>query len=88
MNAGFFARRRVLGVTTELLSGEVATFDKDRVEQRSRMIQIAIDARRQRYPDEVSFTYKPLTGQEDSNRWNEETRLSVVKDYNLRDMYI
>jgi ectoine hydroxylase-related dioxygenase (phytanoyl-CoA dioxygenase family) len=88
LNAGFFARPRVLDVTTELLSGEMATFDKIRVEERSRMIQIAIDARRQRYPDEVSYTYKPLVGQEDSNRWNEETRLSVVKDYNLRDMYI
>ena len=88
LNAGFFARRRVLGVTTELLSGELTTFNKDRVEERSRMIQIAVDARRQRYPDEVSYAYQPLAGHEDSNRWNEETRQSVVKNYNLRDMYI
>lgn len=88
LNAGFFARRRVLDVTTELLPGEVATFDRTRVQERSRMIQIAIDARRQRYPDEVSYVSRPPQGHEDSNRWNEETRHSVVKDYNLRDMYI
>ena len=88
LNAGFFARRRVLNVTTELLSGEEATFDGDRVEERSRMIQIAIDARRQRYPHETSYVYRPLEGQEDVNRWNEENRRSVVRDYNLRDMYI
>ncbi len=88
LNAGFFARRRVLDVTTELLSGEVATFDRVRVEERSRMIQIAIDARRQRFPDETSYVYRPLASQEDKNRWSEETRRMVVKDYNLRDMYI
>ena len=88
LNAGFFARHRVLDITTELLSGEMATFDKSRVEERSRMIQIAIDARRQRCPHEVSYVYRPLVGQEDSNRWNDETRQTVVRNYNLRDMYI
>lgn len=88
LNAGFFARRRVLDVTTELLSGDLATFDEDRVNERSRMISIAIDARRQRFPAETSYIYRPLIGREDQNRWNEETRRSVVRDYNLRDMYI
>lgn len=88
LNAGFFARRRVLDVTTELLSGELAMFDKNRIEERSRMIQIAIDARRQHFPDEESYVYQPLAGHEDNNRWNEETRRTVVRDYNLRDMYI
>ncbi|WP_417518660.1 phytanoyl-CoA dioxygenase family protein [Minwuia sp.] len=88
LNAGFFARHRVLDVTTELLSGEPVTFDRARVEERSRMIQIAIDARRQRFPDEASYVYRPLAGQEDQNRWTEDTRRTVVRDYNLRDMYI
>ena len=88
LNAGFFARRRVLNVTTELLSGDLATFDQARVEERSRMIAIAIDARRQRFPEEASYVYRPLAGREDENRWNEDTRHTVVKDYNLRDMYI
>lgn len=88
LNAGFFARKRVLGVTTELLSGEVATFDEDRINERSRMISIGIDARRQRFPEEVSYVYRPHIGQEAANRWTEETRKAVVKNYNLRDMYI
>ena len=88
LNAGFFARRRVLNVTTELLSGDLATFDEARVNERSRMIPIAIDARRQRFPDETSYVYRPLAGREDENRWNDETRRKVVRDYNLRDMYI
>ncbi len=86
LNAGFFARSRVLNVTTELLSGDLATFDEARVTERSRMI--AIDARRQRYPTETSYVYHPLSGQEDDNRWNDGARQSVVHDYNLRDLYI
>ena len=88
LNAGFFARRRVLNVTTELLSGEPTTFDEARVAERSRMIPIAIDARRQRFPDETGYVYRPLADREDENRWNEATRQTVVKNYNLRDMYI
>jgi hypothetical protein len=52
------------------------------------MVQIGIDARRQRFPDEAPYRYAPLAGELDENRWNEETRRSVVKNYNLRDMYI
>ena len=44
--------------------------------------------RRQRFPDEKPYCYQPLVGEEDQNRWNEETRQTVVKDYNLLDMYI
>lgn len=88
LNAGFFPRRRVLGVTTTHLRGQVDTFDAERIHERSRMIAIGIDARRQRFADERSYRYQPLAGEEAENRWNEETRRTVVRDYNLRDMYI
>jgi hypothetical protein len=52
------------------------------------MIPIGIDARRQRFPDETPYHYAPLADELEANRWNEDTRRSVVKDYNLRDMYI
>jgi hypothetical protein len=52
------------------------------------MVQIGIDARRQRFPEESPYHYAPLENEADKNRWNEETRRSVVKNYNLRDMYI
>ena len=88
LNAGFFARKRILNVTTARLLGAVETFDADRIFERSRMIAVAADARQQRFPGEERYPYEPMLGHEDDNRWNEETRLSVVKNYNLRDMYI
>ena len=88
LNMGFFPRRRVQGVTVTNLEGRVFTCDPARIYERSRMIAIGIDARRQRFPNEKPYCYQPLAGDEDNNRWNEETRRTVVKDYNLRDMYI
>ncbi|MDE2954950.1 MAG: hypothetical protein OXR71_10530 [Gemmatimonadota bacterium] len=47
---------------------------------------MGIDARQQRFPDESRYVYQPLVGEEDANRWNEETRESVLKNYNQRDL--
>jgi hypothetical protein len=88
LNAGFFPRARVQDVTVTHLDGRVVTFDAAQIHERSRMIAIGIDARRQRFPDEKPYCYQPLTNQQDENRWCEETRRDVVKDYNVRDMYI
>jgi hypothetical protein len=52
------------------------------------MIQIAIDARRQKFTDEQPYRYQPMVGHEEENRWSEATRQTYLKDYNLRDMYI
>jgi hypothetical protein len=52
------------------------------------MIPVAVDARQQRFPDEPRYTYQPLAGQAAQNRWNEDTRQDLVRDYNLRDFYI
>ena len=88
LNAGFFPRHRVQDMTVQHLDDRVVTFDDEHIHERSRMVQIGIDARRQRFPDEAPYRYAPLAGELDENRWNEETRWSVVKNYNLRDMYI
>jgi ectoine hydroxylase-related dioxygenase (phytanoyl-CoA dioxygenase family) len=88
LNAGFFPRRRVLNVTTSHLNGKVETFDAARIHERCRVIAVAIDARQQRYPDEPRYCYQPLAAEQDDNRWNEETRQSVIRDYNVRDFYI
>lgn len=88
LNAGFFPRRRVLNVTTTRLTGTVDTYDEARIEARTRIIQIAIDARRQRFPHEENYLYRPLAGREDENRWNEATRAAVLKNYNQLDMFI
>ena len=88
LNAGFFPRKRVMDITVQHLDGRVVTFDEEHIHERSRMIAIGIDARRQRFPDETAYRYSPLADQEDDNRWNETTRETVVKNYNLRDMYV
>jgi ectoine hydroxylase-related dioxygenase (phytanoyl-CoA dioxygenase family) len=88
LNAGFFPRRRVENVSTVRLTGEPDRYTPERIDERSRMIAVAIDARRERFPDEEPYRYRPLAGREAENRWSEETRRTVVKDYNLRDMYI
>jgi phytanoyl-CoA dioxygenase PhyH len=88
LNAGFFPRKRVLDVTTRRLNGVVETYDQARIDARTRILQLAIDARRQRFPHEKAYVYRPLAGHEDENRFNETTRAAVLKNYNQLDMFI
>jgi hypothetical protein len=88
LNEGFFPRKRVLNVTTRRLTGKIETYDQARVDARTRILQIAIDARRQRFPQEAPYVYRPLAGREDENRWTETTRATVLKNYNQLDMFI
>ena len=88
LNAGFFPRSRVLNVATRKLTGEEVIYTADRIHERSRIIQLGIDARQQRFPEEAPFAYKPLVGEEEQNRWNKAARETLLKDYNLRDMFI
>ena len=88
LNAGFFPRRRVLNVTTRRLTGEVVTYDGERIDQRLRILLLAIDARRQRFPQEKSHVYRPLADRQDENRWSEAMRETVLKNYNQLDMFI
>jgi ectoine hydroxylase-related dioxygenase (phytanoyl-CoA dioxygenase family) len=88
VNFGFLPRRSVLNVTTAKLDGEVETYNAARLHQRSRMIAVAIDARHQRFPQERRYVYQPLLGEEDLNRWNEDVRRTVVRDYNRLDVHI
>ena len=88
LNEGFFPRKRIEGVTTTQLNGKEETYSHHRIDTRSRIIQLAIDARKQYFPEEKSFVYEPFLGREADARWNEDTRQSILKDYNLTDMYI
>ena len=45
----------------------------------------AIDARRQRFPDETPFAYAPHAGE--SVPWDDAAR-AAIKDYNLLDLGI
>jgi len=52
------------------------------------VIQVAIDARHQEFPNEPVFAYRPFFGQEDQFRFTPETFDRVIRDYNTKDLAI
>ena len=85
LNLGFHRRASVLGAMGSGIHGVVGELDDDRIAKRSEMIGWAIAARRERYPDEASFDYRPL--QDRSFEWNENAR-AEIRDYSLLDLSI
>jgi hypothetical protein len=85
VNIGFHRRRSVLGVFGGGLHNAPAVYDATRIEERSRVIGYAIDARRKRFPDETPFVYQPQIGRE--YRWDAAAKTGL-KDYNLLDLSI
>ncbi len=86
---GFHRRKSVSGQKVALsMEGYGDTYDERRIEERSAVIQVAIDARRQQYPDEPRFRYEPFAGREDEFGFNDETFERVIKDYNTKDLAI
>ena len=73
---------------TARFRGEPVTYDEARIHENSRVIQLAIDARAQRFPQEPRYVYQPLVGKEDDNRWSAETRETVLKNYNVRNLLL
>ncbi len=87
INFGFHRRKSVLGVVSGGVHNPVATYDDERIRERSRVIMYAIDARRRRFPHEKPYRYEPLAGREDEFRWTPEAKAGL-KDYNLLDLGI
>jgi len=87
LNFGFHRRRSVLGVTAGGIHNEAATYDEDRIRERARLIGYAIDARRQRFPDETPFAYQPHVREKLSYRWDDKARADI-RDYNMLDLSI
>ncbi len=87
VNFGFHRRASVLDVTAGGVHNARATYDAARIHQRARLIAYAIDARKQRFPDETPYVYQPFKGEENHYRWNDAARASL-KDYNLLDLSI
>lgn len=83
---GFNRRSSILNVEAGL-HNENAVYDKARILERSRMIDYAIDARRQHFPSEISYDYKPLLGLNDKMVWSEAVKASL-NNYNLLDLSI
>ena len=74
-----------MGVKGAGIHSEAVVYDEAHIKERSRVIALAIDARRQRYPEEVAFDYKPFAGE--THRWDEKAQASI-KDYNMLDLSI
>lgn len=87
VNMGFHRRRSVLGVEAGGLHNARAVYDADRIRRRARMLGYAIDARRQRFPDETPFVYQPHVAEGLAYHWDAAARADV-NDYNLEDLRI
>ncbi len=87
LNFGFHRRRNVLGVESGGIHNPIAVYDDARIRARSRVIQYAIDARRQRFPHETPYRYAPFADAIDAYRWTPQAKASLV-DYNLLDLGI
>lgn len=87
VNFGFHRRSSVLGVETRSFENRRIVYDEARVAARSRVIGYAIDARRQRFPEETPFDYKPFRGRMEAYRWNDAARADL-HDYNTTDLFI
>jgi hypothetical protein len=92
---GFHRRSSVLGVEGKLTlrasdprSMPRQAYDEQRVFDRSAVIAVAIDARRQHFPGEAPYRYQPFAGLEDDFRYGDETFERVIRDYNTRDLAI
>lgn len=85
---GFHRRTSVLGAKGGLGTEGTAVYDEQRIFDRSAVIAVGIDARRQRFPDEEPYRYQPFAGLEGDFRWSPETYERVIRDYNTKDLGI
>jgi ectoine hydroxylase-related dioxygenase (phytanoyl-CoA dioxygenase family) len=87
VNFGFHKRASVLGVMGGGIHSDAQVFDEEIVARRSRAIGYAIDARKQRFPNERPYQYLPFASAANDYRWDEAARADL-KDYNLDDLSI
>ncbi len=87
INFGFHKRSSVLNIRGAGMHAEAAIMDKNFIDKRARLIGFAIEARHQRFPNEVPYCYAPFSERLDEFKWTSET-MSSLKDYNLMDLSI
>jgi len=87
VNFGFHRRNSVLNVKGAGIHAEAVIFDEDFIKERSRLISLAIDARKQRFPSEKPYSYEPFVDVQNKYVWDAAAQ-SSLKDYNLKDLSI
>ena len=86
LNLGCHRRSSVLGATGPGYT-ERQSYDAERIRKRSEVIGYAIDARRQRFPEERAHAYQPHVQSGERYRWDEAGR-AALSAYHLRDLII
>jgi len=86
-NFGFHKRSSILDVKGAGIHAEAAVFDADFIAKRSEVMGLAIAARKQRFPDETPYDYKPLSDVQDKIVYNAAAQAGLL-DYNLMDLSI
>ena len=87
VNFGFHKRSSVLGTQGGGIHSESQVFDEEIIERRSRLLGYAIEARKQRYPNEEPFSYSPFVKLGKQFKWDDDARQNII-DYNLDDLSI
>jgi hypothetical protein len=86
LNFGFHRRQSVIGVRGKGMQNDII-YDAEFVRKRSEMIGYGISARRQRFPDEARFVYRPHSRNGEEFQWSDAAR-SEIDAYYLRDLNI
>ena len=87
VNFGFHKRSSVLGVKGGGIHSDAQVFDDEIIARRSKVLGYAIAARKERYPDEVAYTYQPFETAGLTFQWNDAARRDM-HDYNRDDLSI
>jgi ectoine hydroxylase-related dioxygenase (phytanoyl-CoA dioxygenase family) len=88
LNLGFHRRAAVEGARGMSTDMKVErNYDAEAIRRRAEILGFAIDARRQRYPNERSFVYRPQIESGLQFVWSEASRASI-KHYNRSDLLI
>lgn len=88
INFGFHPRASVLGARgngIHAVGSEHIIYDEARIKSRSRVLGLAIEARKQRFPSETPYRYAPFEGE--TFVWDDEARQSL-RGYNALDLGI
>lgn len=78
---GFHIRTSVENARTSFARKHTIRYDAERIHRSTRLIQLAIDARRQHFSDEQPYEYEPLMDEIEENRFNENTRETLLSNY-------
>lgn len=88
INFGFHPRASVIGARGNGIhapGSDKLIYDEERVQARSRVLGLAIEARKQRFPDEEPYVYAPFANR--TFEWNDAARESL-RGYNQLDLGI